>query len=167
MAWKWFGVVGICSLVLLGLMQIVGPGTHDRNVPSSKAIQAHLQMPEDVQHIVNRACRDCHTEHTYWRWYTHIAPVSWLTAADVNTARDHMNLSEWGNYPRDRQAKLIHHMCDMVRKDKMPLWYYQPFHPNSYLSKSDVQTLCNWTEEAAKQLGDTHQTVTNRPVMTK
>lgn len=155
--WKSLGAVGIASIVIFGLMQIVGPGTHDLPVNPSKSIKAELNMPPDVQHIVDRSCRDCHTEHTYWRWYTHIAPVSWLTAADVNTARDHMNMSEWANYPKKKQAKLLHHICEMVQKDKMPLWYYKPWHPNSYLTQQDVTRLCNWTRSAEKQLATSSQ----------
>lgn len=158
---KTLATIGIASIVLLGLMQIVGPGTDDLPVNASKSVQAQLGMPADVQHIVNRACRDCHTEHTYWRWYTHIAPVSWLTTAGVNNARDHMNLSEWGNYPKAKQAKLLHHIGEMVQKGKMPLWYYQPFHPNSYLSKQDVTRLCDWTRAAATRLDASQESVSS------
>lgn len=79
-------------------------------------------------------------------------------AADVNTARNHMDLSQWSTYPRDHQAKLLHHMCEMVQKGKMPLWYYQPLHPNSYLSKSDVENFCSWTTKEEKELGGVPQT---------
>jgi hypothetical protein len=70
----------------------------------------------------------------------------------VNTGREHMNLSQWGRYKVGEQVARLNGICDMVRKGKMPLWYYRPLHPSVSLSANDVAQLCAWTDSQSTQL---------------
>jgi hypothetical protein len=96
--------------------------------------------------VSTAACRDCHTEQTVWPWYSRVAPMHWLTTADVYAGREHMNLSRWGRYRTGEQIAKLNAICDMVRKGKMPLWYYRPLNPSTSLSRDDVAELCAWTD---------------------
>lgn len=42
-----------------------------------------------------RACFDCHSNETDWRWYTNVAPLSWLIQSEVDEGRAELNFSEW------------------------------------------------------------------------
>jgi hypothetical protein len=109
-------------------------------------------MPAQIAAILHRACRDCHTDHTDWRWYSSVAPMLWLMVADVNAGREHISLSKWGRYRLGEQLARLGTICKMVRKDKMPLWYYRSLHPSASLSGNDVVQLCGWADSESPLL---------------
>ena len=92
-----------------------------------------------------RACFDCHSNQTGWRFYSYVAPVSWLVARDVNQGRSHLNFSQW-----DQPQKHAKDVADQVKTGEMPLWFYVPLHPSAKLSDAEKQALI---EGAAKSLG--------------
>jgi len=71
---KWVAIVLI--VVFIGI-QFVRPGLTNPPVDESQTIFARLQVPPEVASILNRSCRDCHSNQTVWPWYTQVAPVSW------------------------------------------------------------------------------------------
>lgn len=79
-----------------------------------------------------RSCSDCHSNESQWPWYSHVAPVSWLVAKDVNEGREHLNISEW-----NRPQKHAHEAAEEVRDGEMPLWFYKPLHPQSWYSEQE------------------------------
>ena len=99
-----------------------------------------------VANTLQRSCRDCHSNQTRWPWYSHVAPVSWMVARDVNNARWEMNLSTWGQYSENRQQKLLGQMCETVREGEMPESTYTLMHREALLSQADVEAVCAWTQ---------------------
>jgi hypothetical protein len=89
-------IIGIFAIVFLVVAQFAQPGWHNPRIDPSQTIESQLQVPANVMGILNRACQDCHTDKTEWRWYAYVAPLSWLQVADVEAGRDRMNLSQWG-----------------------------------------------------------------------
>jgi hypothetical protein len=149
---KWIGIFAIPVLIV---MQFMTPNKVNRKVDPSQTIEAVTQMTQpfpDVAAILERSCKDCHSEKTVWRWYSNIAPVSWLQMADVGMARDLMNFSRWSDYTRAQQEDRLKGMCEEVRSGDMPLWYYKPLHPSGWLSSGDVNRLCEWTDAERKRL---------------
>jgi hypothetical protein len=143
-------VAGVIGLIVA---QFLGPERHNPKVDPALTIQAQLQVPDDVTSVLQRACRDCHTNTTDWQWYGAIAPGSWLMTADVYVARSHMNFSEWGKYPPAEQYDMLGDICKMVSKGEMPLWYYKFLHwPSAFLSRDEVDRICAWTNRARAHL---------------
>jgi hypothetical protein len=136
----------------LAVMQFARVDRHDTRIDETETIEARTQMPTQIAGILHRACRDCHTEHTVWPWYSNVAPMLWLMVADVNAGREHMNLSKWGRYRLGEQLARLSAICEMVRKDKMPLWYYRPLHPSASLSGNDAAQLCAWADSQSTLL---------------
>ena len=139
---KWAVIVLV--VIFMGL-QFVRPARTNPPVDESQSIYARTQMTPQVAAILDRSCRDCHSNKTAWPWYTNVAPVSWFVIGHVNDARKDMNLSEWGRLDHDRQARKLRQMCEEVQDGAMPLSSYTPLHPGSKLSPADVKTLCDWT----------------------
>jgi hypothetical protein len=81
---------------------------------------------------------------TDWRWYSYVAPVSWLTSNDVEDARGHLNFSEWGNLAAHKQAKKTEEIWDEISKDGMPLKIYTLVHPDTKLSGMQKETVKTW-----------------------
>ena len=95
--------------------------------------------------IVQRACLNCHSENTAWPWYSHIAPMSWMIARDVQQARSHVNLSQWQDYSVDERLRLLSEIGSAVRNREMPLQRYLWLHPEARLTDWERQQLYRWT----------------------
>jgi hypothetical protein len=139
---KWAVLV---ALGLLVAVQFHRPAKTNPPVDQSKTIEAHTQMTPQVKAILDRSCRDCHSNGTRWPWYSHVAPVSWLVVDDVNHGRKDMNLSDWGQYDQSEAANKLRDMCREVRAGVMPLNSYTFIHRGAKLSAEDVKVLCDWT----------------------
>ena len=146
---KWFAMVLV--LVLIGL-QFIRPALTNPPVDETQTINAQTQMTPEVASILDRSCRDCHSNKTVWPWYTKISPVSWWLANHVNDGRRDMNLSEWGRLPKDRQDRKLRQMCDEIEDGQMPLSSYLPMHPAAKLSDQDKKILCDWTAQERERL---------------
>jgi cytochrome c551/c552 len=140
---KW--IVIILIVVFLG-SQFVRPARTNPPVDESQTIFARTQMTPQVSAILERSCRDCHSNKTVWPWYTNVAPISWWLSNHVNEGRQNLNLSEWTKLAQDRQDRKLRQICDEVSDGGMPLSSYVPMHPQAKLSDEDKKTLCDWTD---------------------
>jgi cytochrome c551/c552 len=138
-------------VIFIGI-QFIRPALTNPPVDESQTIVARTQMTPEVSSILDRSCRDCHSNKTIWPWYTKLAPVSWWLADHVNQGRQDLNMSEWGKLPKDRQDRKLRQMCDEIQDGMMPLSSYLPMHPTARLSDQDKKTLCDWTDKERERL---------------
>ena len=120
-------------LILAVLIQLVPFGHSHTNPPVTKEPAWDSSATASLFH---RACYDCHSNQTIWRWYSNVAPVSWLVQRDVNGGRQHLNFTSW-DQPQ-RHAKDVE---KQVEQGEMPPWYYLPMHPDARLSEAEKQAL--------------------------
>jgi len=111
---------------------------------SSQSILSDAQIDPETLAIVQRACRNCHSQNTEWPWYSHVAPVSWLLARDVQQARLHMDLSHWQDYATDDRLRLLSEIGSAVRNRVMPVQRYLVLHPEARLSDIERQQIYRW-----------------------
>jgi hypothetical protein len=140
-----FALVGVAVVV-----QVVRPNRTNPPVNPSHSLLA--KTPPDVRAILDRSCRDCHSNETRWPLYSEIAPMSWLVAGHVRDGRDRFNYSEWSGYDGDEQDKLLGGMCTLPKRGRMPLPSYLLIHRSARLSSAEISVLCAWSER-------THDTV--------
>lgn len=133
-------------------VQFVRPDRTNPPIEVQHTIHAQVQTPPEVTQILERSCRDCHSNQTSWPWYSHVAPVSWFVIEDVNDARKHMNLSEWAKYKPAKAAELLEGICDETSHGEMPLRSYRLMHRDAKLTAQDVRALCEWSRTAREQL---------------
>jgi cytochrome c551/c552 len=146
---KW--IVSVLIVVFLGI-QFVRPARTNPPVDESQTIFARTQMTPQVAAILERSCRDCHSNQTVWPWYTNVAPTSWWLSNHVNEGRQNLNLSEWGRLDRDKQDRKLRQICDEVQDGVMPLSSYLPMHPQAKLSAEDKKILCDWTDAERERM---------------
>ncbi len=149
---EWAARIGKILLGILLLAQLARP---DRSNPVEDPLLAFGRVarpPQEISAIVERSCADCHSHRTQWPWYSNIAPVSWILASDVNEARHHMNLSEWGALTPDKRSHALEDMCGEVKEGGMPLKSYTWTHSGAKLTAAETQTFCSWVEAERKRL---------------
>jgi len=130
--------IAIAVVVLLVLIQLVPVSRTNPLSPST------IQAPDDVLSVLRQSCFNCHSHETQWPWYSHVAPVSWLVAHDVNEARGTMNFSNWAQYDAKERADHFKEIWDEVEDGGMPPWYYLLMHREARLSDRDKQVLHDW-----------------------
>lgn len=145
-------VVGIAFIVAV-LIQVKRPERTNPPVDPAAVYTAHLSVPENVRTIITRACYDCHSNETKWPWYSNVAPVSWLVAADVVDGRKHLNFSEWGTLKPGRVIKKLSEIEGEVTDNSMPLPKYLKLHPEAVLTDADKDVLTKWAIEEGRRLG--------------
>ena len=144
---KWV-VVGLVAILIL--IQIVQPSRTNPPVVPSRSLEAHVQMPAEVQVILKRSCYNCHSSATVWPWYSHVAPVSWLVTNDVNTARGHINFQNWEAQINPEEGKEhLGLICKLIRDGSMPPASYRIMHKDAYLSAEEANAVCAWSQKFA------------------
>lgn len=131
---------------VLIVLQFFSPGTTNPPENPSATFAAVAKPPKEVINVLDRGCRDCHTNRTTWPWYSRVAPASFLIARDVNKGRAHLNFSDWRGMGPEITALRMSEACIEVTRGDMPLPYYLPAHPEAKLSAADVKTICSWPE---------------------
>lgn len=138
-------LLGFAAILILGWVAAQATQPARTNPPVNPAVtwQSVARPAPEVAAVVNRACRDCHSNETRWPWYSHVAPMSWLVTRDVDNGRIHLNFSRWDIYSPDMSQLRLTAACEEVRKGEMPPSAYTPLHPEAKLTPKDVETLCS------------------------
>lgn len=139
-------ILAVVLLLLIGAQFVRADRTNPPSRPGASLL-AQTSTPPAVKAILDRSCRDCHSNDTRWPWYSHVAPISWMLLQHVNAGRDRMNYSEWTAYDSDDQDKFLNGMCTLTKKGRMPVPSYLWLHRDAKLSDADVQTLCAWSDK--------------------
>lgn len=141
----------ILSAAIVGaVIQFVRPARTNPPTVQRDTLAAHLPVPPGVQAVLDRACRDCHSNDTRWPWYSQVAPLSWWVIEHVDHGRSHFNYSTWTAYDPGRQRTLLERTCSLAKGHDMPLGSYLLMHSAARLSRADIDLLCRWTADARR-----------------
>lgn len=127
-------------LLVVGFIGLqLWPTGFDRNNPPVQ--QEPLWDSPTTRQLAKRACFDCHSNETYWPWYSTIAPMSWMVEQDVAEGRAALNFSEWSAVQAQRIE--TEEVVELITKDEMPLPYYLSLHPEARLTSVEEGQLTN------------------------
>jgi mono/diheme cytochrome c family protein len=121
------------AAALLLLLQLVPYGRAHDNPPVR---QEPAWDTAQTRALAVRACYDCHSNETVWPAYSHIAPVSWLVAHDVDEGRAVLNFSEMQR-PQEEAGEA----AETVEEGEMPPRIYLPTHKDARLSPAEEAAL--------------------------
>jgi hypothetical protein len=143
--------------IFLGLVvplaaQFVRPQKNLAATTGPNDINVRHPVPAGVQTVLQRACYDCHSNHTNYPWYAGVQPVGWWLNQHVNDGRRHLNFSEFGAYPAGRAAKKMAQVTDEVEQHTMPLKSYTWMHAGARLSPAEIKLLADWAESVQKEI---------------
>lgn len=127
-------VLRILMVVVFALVaiQLVPYGRDHTNPP---VVKDTPWTSAAARSIARTSCYDCHSNETKWRWYSNVAPISWLVQQDTDEGREKLNFSNW---PRIGETDELR---EAVEKGSMPPQKYLIAHPDAKLSKSEKATL--------------------------
>ena len=137
----------VVFVVLFAAAQLVPSQRTNPPTDARRTIQAHPETTSELAAVLERSCRDCHSNGTAWPWYTQIAPLSWVMARAVAEGRTAVNFSEWASYPPDAQRTLLSASCDDATRGTMP-GPYTFVRPDTRLSPRDIETICAAARQA-------------------
>jgi hypothetical protein len=137
------GRAALALAVLFVVIQVVVPARTNPPTDPSQSLWAVHPEAVEARAVIDRSCRDCHSNDTVWPWYSGIAPISWVVAHDVNEGRRELNVSTFGSYNDERQARKLQEACDQVKKGEMPMWMYTFQHPDTRLQPGDAEKICS------------------------
>lgn len=140
MKWLKRGLIAVLGVVVI--IQFVPYGRDHENPP----VVAEPAWDSPVtRELARRACFDCHSNETEWRWYTNVAPISWFIQNEVDEGRSELNFSEWHLSQEGDES------AETVRDGSMPPRLYAP--TKSRLSDAEMEALASGLSAT---LGDEH-----------
>jgi len=122
----------------------------DGNNPHS--IAQVYGMPDSVHVILQKACLDCHSNHTSYPWYAYLQPVSWWLDNHIKGGKRHLNFDEFGTYRIARQYHKLEETIDEIKEGEMPLASYTWIHHAAKLSPAEQQVVCDWAESVRSRI---------------
>ena len=157
---KWLKRIAfVLSALFVGIQFVRPPRTNPVSDPALA-----LKAPPQVQAILDRSCRDCHSNDTRWPWYSNVAPVSWWLADHIRDGRKELSTSEWASYSARKKSRKLEEICEQVEEGEMPLPSYTWVHREAKLSEEDKRVLCAWAKSERLLLRATpRQNANERP----
>ncbi|KUO68471.1 MAG: hypothetical protein APF83_00685 [Lutibacter sp. BRH_c52] len=130
-------------LVLFILIQFIKIEKNDSK-NEMNAISTVMEIPVEVNKIIQTSCLDCHSNSTKYPWYSKIAPASWFLAQHIKEGKEHLNFSEWTTYNKDQKEHIIKDLKEVLNEREMPLKSYVLVHKELGLSENQYQILYDW-----------------------
>ncbi|MDO9595620.1 MAG: heme-binding domain-containing protein [Lutibacter sp.] len=135
--------VFLIILALFILIQFIKIEKNDSK-NEMNALSTVMEIPVEVNRIIQTSCADCHSNSTNYPWYNKIAPASWFLANHVNDGKEHLNFSEWTTYNKDQKQYIIKNLKEVLNEREMPLKSYVLVHKELGLSENQYQILYDW-----------------------
>ena len=130
---------------LLLLSQFIRP---ERNESDDRTydISTKYTVPADVNHVLQVACNDCHSNKTTYPWYANMQPVAWWLNDHVIDGKRHLNFSEFTKRPLAIQYHKFEEIVEMVEEKEMPMKEYTDLgmHPDANLTNDQRELIVSW-----------------------
>jgi len=143
-------------LIILGgafvIIQVIPSGMPENQPVPGVGLFDLTEVPGETQALLRKACFDCHSQEVNFPWYSHVAPVSWLVARDINFGRENLDFSHWADLGKRDRLKVLGEISEEVENGNMPMPIYIKMHPEADLTPEQREVIINWTDSAAEAL---------------
>ena len=138
-------------IVLVGI-QFIRPVRNESEQILSTDITKTFSVPNNVLNALKISCYDCHSNNTYYPWYSNIQPVAWLLDLDVKNGKDKLNFSVFGAYSRRRQISKLRSIISQIKDNKMPLSNYTMINRDAILTSDKKALIIDWSNKTKDSL---------------
>ena len=141
------------GLIIFLLMQLYQPA---RNISFEQNITADFtkvyNVPKNVEVIFRTSCYDCHSNNTYYPWYSYIQPTRFFMESHIAAGKENLNFNEWGNYSGRKQKNKLDRIAKQIKSNEMPLASYTLIHKNATLSATQKKEVLDWINKIENSL---------------
>ena len=92
--WPLLILAFLATAVVLRLEASTAAPAHE---PAVGSVIATAPLRGHAGKVLERACRDCHSNQTSWPWYSHVPPASWMIQRDVDLGRRMFDFTDWSS----------------------------------------------------------------------
>ena len=133
--------------VVLILIQFIHPKKNESN-DKTHDISTKYVIPTNVNHLLEVACNDCHSNKTTYPWYSQIQPVAWWLNQHIIHGKEDLNFSSFTSLPIAEQNHKFEEIIEMVDEKAMPLFSYTTLglHKEANLSDEERKAIVNWAK---------------------
>lgn len=135
----------ILFLAFVGI-QFMRPNRTNPTIIQTETLEASTEIPADIQKILKRSCKDCHSNETIYPWYSNIVPISWQVVDHIRVGREELNFSKWNTYSKERKERKLGQICEEIESGEMPHNQYLWLHWEAVLTDANKKVLCDWTK---------------------
>jgi hypothetical protein len=135
-------------LIILVVIQFFRPEKTSDSATTEHDITTKYAVPENVAHILDVACNDCHSNTTRYPWYYNIQPITWWLNDHIQEGRRELNFSEFTKRRISSQNHKFEETIELVREKEMPLPSYTwlGLHSEAKLTDEQRDILIHWAE---------------------
>ena len=145
-------IYGVSIVTVLIIIQFFRP---ERNLGELETGVDFLQVslvPDTLASLLLNSCYDCHSNHTRYPWYSHVAPFSWYLNKHVVEGKANLNFSSWGIMDKAQKITQLDQICEETASGSMPLPSFLLIHRSARLSDEDIQAICEWAESESMRI---------------
>ncbi|WP_026899424.1 heme-binding domain-containing protein [Daejeonella oryzae] len=140
-------------LIVMLIIQFIQPTRNlDNGQVLSVALTEVVDVPQNVQAILQTSCYNCHSNNTLYPWYSRIQPVSWWMASHIKKGKEELNFSEFGNYSNRMRESKLKSIVGSVEDGTMPLPSFTWMHVKAKLSNEEKVLIINWATKTRDSL---------------
>jgi hypothetical protein len=144
-------------LVLFLLIQLIPrPAKNVSGGLSAQDISTRYTVPPSIDSILKESCNDCHSNNTYYPWYSAIQPLAWWLGDHIQEGKKGINFSEFTGYSLPKQYHKLEEVEEMIESGEMPLKSYSLIHTKSKLNKQQKTALVNWSKAVRAEMEQTY-----------
>lgn len=142
----------ITILIILIVFQFIGPPKNNSEGISSNDISLVYGMPDAVHQVLVQKCYDCHSNSTYYPWYSNIQPIGWWLYSHIREGKEHLNFSEFGTYDNKKSNHKLEELSEAVTEGWMPLESYVWMHPQTKITPQETEMINNWIQSTGVEI---------------
>jgi len=142
-----FKKIALGLLILFVLIQFIPRSVNKSLEILSADIVNKYQIPVEVKAVLKKACYDCHSNNTEYPWYAQLQPFRLILDRHIETGKEELNFSEFGNYSEKKQYNKFNSIGESIRKGTMPLKSYQVMHSSSKLTDAEKVMVLQWVND--------------------
>lgn len=148
-------LIGLGAVLII--IQFIRPEKNDSS-DFSRDISTVYKVPEEINHLLQVSCYDCHSNKTEYPWYASVQPVGWWLNNHIKDGKRAMNFSEFAGFPLFVQNDKFNEIIEHIEEKEMPLpsYTYLGLHPEARLSDDQRTMIIDWAREQLDYLKATY-----------
>ena len=117
---------------------------NERDTVPQSDFMVENQVPATIKNRLQVSCYDCHSNNTYYPWYSKIQPSAWYLEDHIQEGKDELNFNEWAEYSDRRKNSKLRSIISQIEEDRMPLDSYALIHRDAILSDEDKRMIIDY-----------------------